>query len=938
VPQHYTDNQQYSKSSRHSNYASKSEKLQSKHHSVVEKCPTITTQTQTSTSQSHRSNISSNSKQQQQQQSHSEKYQDGMALLQNGNEYFFSECYLAATGYYYQAARIFKDLPDSAKELSKAWSNVAECHLRLSNWQAAQDAATDAVHADPHNTKALYRRAKARFELGLYVGAAEDADAVGTQEAMDVAALCRDLAQVEMSKEISEREVQEREEVDEEFREEGQLSNDFQEEEERESYQRHDDVDDDPRTSSNRKSRYVNSCDSKENSEVPLEYISKTRSFAADQENQLQTSPSMEDYSSIEIVEQQSLQQRPKQRSNSMANREEAYYERQEAPSPQQYKQATSSQLTFMDHRDDQQYVQRESRPSHHYQYPPSMERREDVHYEEREAPPPDQPQVQKDTNQLLPYGQPQYPQYQHHHREKTGQQTFVSPEERDLWFRRIVDSYRLRVDDEYTQTGASDANCLYGIRSRGKTDLPTKHFQAYVQRALKKRVLPSWFTVSQIQGLSRLAMIDRFSNLMMAGVPEEISDFYAQEYGLTEEVELLRDLALFIEGPIGMPWRPDTIAMTHTQENGNQQVRNVQAPAPAAELSVTADQMVGSGSWANRRQSEQPAGSSPHPGRLSGTSQFAERISREDQGQKSNLIARAQSYEAFVREHKSSPPTVKDHGYDQQQANFSGKQSQPVHRHYEAQHSPIMGPSTIKQSSKGRRPPYVPIAVIEKVSLQPSSTRNNPHVNSSREGVPSATSISVVRRSEHLAYDTELRRGDSRTSRQSQQRQRSYERQQPQQQQPQQQQPQQLTSKINGSPKFILSDMVTHPKNSRDSLTTPMKNKVASSLMLSASPSSEMYVSDEMESKTSCSGTFGPKQDPRRQVDAPTTAAGGRLKGEALARAIGKSRYVSRTPESPPTSGKTNDLVLNSERITRNGLYHDERNEVFSELTELSP
>jgi hypothetical protein len=293
---------------------------------------------------------------------------DGLSLMQRGNEYFFSDCYLEATGYYYQAAMLLKTSPEHKKERSKAWSNVAECHLRLQNWQAAEDAATNAINADKTNVKALFRRAKARFELSDYAGAAKDADAVGTQDAMDVAALCRELAHAEVARKLATGGTRER----------------------------------------------------------------------------------------------------------------------------------------------------REKR-----------ERRQPASCEVRDPPPP----------------------------------SIQEMEERELWFRRIIDSYRLRVDDEYVQTGASDAGCLYGIQAKGLEAVksPMDHFQAYVNRAIKKRVLPEWFTVSDMEELCVLASNDSFSNIHCGVLPEDIVEYYNERMGSHHnELQELRDLAVYIEGPIGMPWKKD--------------------------------------------------------------------------------------------------------------------------------------------------------------------------------------------------------------------------------------------------------------------------------------------------------------------------------------------------------------------------------------------
>ena len=60
------------------------------------------------------------------------------------------------------------------QEEAKLCNNLAECHLRLSNFEAAAEAASDALDADPSQVKGYYRRAKAQAELGRPGLAMED--------------------------------------------------------------------------------------------------------------------------------------------------------------------------------------------------------------------------------------------------------------------------------------------------------------------------------------------------------------------------------------------------------------------------------------------------------------------------------------------------------------------------------------------------------------------------------------------------------------------------------------------------------------------------------------------------------------------------------------------------------------------------------------------
>uniref|UniRef100_A0A7S4L3C5 Programmed cell death protein 2 C-terminal domain-containing protein n=2 Tax=Guillardia theta TaxID=55529 RepID=A0A7S4L3C5_GUITH len=61
------------------------------------------------------------------------------------------------------------------KEVSKIRSNIAECFLKLAEYDEAIEESTKALEADPLNVKALFRRSKAFFELA----SRDDATAIG---------------------------------------------------------------------------------------------------------------------------------------------------------------------------------------------------------------------------------------------------------------------------------------------------------------------------------------------------------------------------------------------------------------------------------------------------------------------------------------------------------------------------------------------------------------------------------------------------------------------------------------------------------------------------------------------------------------------------------------------------------------------------------------
>lgn len=94
-----------------------------------------------------------------------------------GNQLFASDNYTAAIQHYEDAILLLdkSDHPVAAtNEMSKVYANMAECHLRLENYTAADKAATMALSCDGRNVKASFRRARARMELGDLRGAIND--------------------------------------------------------------------------------------------------------------------------------------------------------------------------------------------------------------------------------------------------------------------------------------------------------------------------------------------------------------------------------------------------------------------------------------------------------------------------------------------------------------------------------------------------------------------------------------------------------------------------------------------------------------------------------------------------------------------------------------------------------------------------------------------
>ena len=103
----------------------------------------------------------------------------GLAHKKAGNARFAKKAYAEAIENYDLAAADFEACGASAAgEASKTYANASECRLRLGDFALAESAASRALELDGANTKARFRRGRARLELGDYEGAMADLGAV----------------------------------------------------------------------------------------------------------------------------------------------------------------------------------------------------------------------------------------------------------------------------------------------------------------------------------------------------------------------------------------------------------------------------------------------------------------------------------------------------------------------------------------------------------------------------------------------------------------------------------------------------------------------------------------------------------------------------------------------------------------------------------------
>ncbi|KAK4697270.1 hypothetical protein P7C70_g8239, partial [Phenoliferia sp. Uapishka_3] len=86
--------------------------------------------------------------------------------------------------------------------------------------------------------------------------------------------------------------------------------------------------------------------------------------------------------------------------------------------------------------------------------------------------------------------------------------------------YRRLIDSYRFRKEDEYTQSG--DASGLYG----GEDPLPD--FLDFMRQAVRRKVVPDWWTKADMKAISTFADgEDEWANINHAVEKSDIQEHY---------------------------------------------------------------------------------------------------------------------------------------------------------------------------------------------------------------------------------------------------------------------------------------------------------------------------------------------------------------------------------------------------------------------------
>jgi hypothetical protein len=134
--------------------------------------------------------------------------------------------------------------------------------------------------------------------------------------------------------------------------------------------------------------------------------------------------------------------------------------------------------------------------------------------------------------------------------------------------FQRIIDSYRLRADDEAVQCVYSNELCqynIYGLRAQGIRTPPLKHFRAYLRRGHHVNLIPEYLLPEngtvKYQALVYMATNDDWFDIGFATDHSRIRACYSSgTIQSVDSVESLRSFAVEIAGPIAPGQQQDHV------------------------------------------------------------------------------------------------------------------------------------------------------------------------------------------------------------------------------------------------------------------------------------------------------------------------------------------------------------------------------------------
>lgn len=98
--------------------------------------------------------------------------------------------------------------------------------------------------------------------------------------------------------------------------------------------------------------------------------------------------------------------------------------------------------------------------------------------------------------------------------------------------FKLLVDTYRMRIEDEYKYEGEVDEDSLY---SGAGLETVVRHFKRFMKKLIKRdaqrdrKLLPDWWSKDSLQECMEFARTDDFSNVGYAVEKHDIQEHYSQ-------------------------------------------------------------------------------------------------------------------------------------------------------------------------------------------------------------------------------------------------------------------------------------------------------------------------------------------------------------------------------------------------------------------------
>lgn len=98
--------------------------------------------------------------------------------------------------------------------------------------------------------------------------------------------------------------------------------------------------------------------------------------------------------------------------------------------------------------------------------------------------------------------------------------------------FKLLVDTYRMRMEDEYVFEGEVDEDSLY---SGADPESAARHFKRFLNKTIRldakrnKKLLPEWWSKDSVKECFEFARTDDFSNVGFAAEKHDIQEHYCQ-------------------------------------------------------------------------------------------------------------------------------------------------------------------------------------------------------------------------------------------------------------------------------------------------------------------------------------------------------------------------------------------------------------------------